>query len=153
MNESAAEQTGMLYNKQCCWRGSCEDFDLLLEVVLELSPLTNVQLVCPTTSACPRLCTRVWSIFVYMFVLCVSVLSNGDGKCPGSSSSFGTIGNMTQMDAISPNRLGPAAQETHAQENIHTENKDVQCLLFFVVVNFAIDKHLDFIVLQSAVCV
>lgn len=116
---------------ECCIinsaAGEAEDFDLLLEFVLKLSPLRHVH---PTTSCvcnCTCVCERVWSIFVYVFILCVSVLSNGDGKRPGSSSSFGTKGNMTQMDAISPQRLGPAAQETHREKHSYRKHRHALC--------------------------
>lgn len=116
---------------ECCIinsaAGEAEDFDLLLEFVLKLSPLRNVH---PTTSCVCKytcVCERVWSIFVCVFILCVSVLSNSDGKRPGSSSSFGTKGNMTQMDAISPQRLGPAAQETHREKHSYRKYRHALC--------------------------
>lgn len=48
-----------------------------------------------------------FACFTLMYVF---VLSAHYGKCSLSSSSFGTKGNTSQMDVISPNRLQPAAQ-------------------------------------------
>ena len=69
-------------------------------------------------------------LYVCLVCVCVSALSASDGKRPGSSSSFGTRGNMTQMDAISPNRLGPAAQETQTHKENNQTQTDVQCVVF-----------------------
>lgn len=69
----------------------------------------------------------------------MSGLSNGDGKCPWFSSSFGPKGNMTQMNVISLNRLGPAAQETHTGEKTHTVNTVVQLVLLL-----AVNKNMSF---------
>lgn len=74
--------------------------------------------------------------------MCVSVLSTSDGKRPGSSSSFGTRGNMTQMDAISPNSQGPAAQETYIYTQLtvieQTETCNVLCFYDVVVYTYEI---------------
>ncbi len=76
---------------------------------------------------------NVCGLFLFVCLSCecvrVCVLSTSDGKRPGSSSSFGTRGNMTQMGAISPNRQGPAAQEatTHTENDLKCRHRDVQC--------------------------
>lgn len=110
----------MLYNKQCSWKGCCEDLDLLLEVALSLSPLRNVHPMHLTASTSASVRVRMCVVYfcLYVYLACVCTVKR-DGKRPGSSSSFGTKGNMTQMDAISPNRSGPAAQKTQT----HTQKK------------------------------
>lgn len=67
----------------------------------------------PCISLPPRARVQMCAVYFCLDVYLACVCSvKRDGKLPGSSSSFGTKGNMTQMDAISPNRSGPAAQET-----------------------------------------
>lgn len=131
----AAEQRGMLCNKQCSWEGWCEGLIYCWRLSCscqhsEMFILHSQMRLC-TWMCVASFCLFVYLVNVYMYVcvcvwvfVCVSVLSTSDGKRPGSSSSFGTRGNMTQMDAISPNRQGPAAQEAQT----HTENNQTTIL-------------------------
>lgn len=78
----------------------------------------------------PQACMCVACLCLYVCLVCVcaclSLLSSSDGKCPGSSSSFGEKGNMSQMDTIRANKMGAAAQKKTCW---HTYRKH-ECSLF-----------------------
>lgn len=71
---------------------------------------SHAQNVEPILHAASRAFMRGLFSFACFILVYVFVLSAHYGKCSASSSSFGTKGNTTQMDVISPNRLQPAAQ-------------------------------------------
>lgn len=70
----ALSRGGMLYNKQCRWKGCCEDLDLLLEMALSLSPLRNVHPMYLTASRVHKCeCARanVCGLFLFVCLSCV----------------------------------------------------------------------------------
>lgn len=83
---------------------------------------------------CMRMCVAYFCLYVCVVCVCMCVLTVSQWwKMSGSSSSFGTRGNMTQMATISANRLGPAAQDTqrkHANTQLEISHTDKQCVSF-----------------------